>query len=108
GGIVALREDRAMNFGMQRLHAAVHHLGEAGDVGHVGDGQAEVAKELGGSAGAQQLDLEFLVQRLGKVGQAGLVGNTQQRAPDGDEVGHAKKGKAARAKSKSLLCAGEV
>ena len=34
-GIVAQRQKPAMHLGMQGLHAAVHHLGEAGHFGHV-------------------------------------------------------------------------
>ena len=50
-GIVADVEDAAVHMGMKRLDAAVEHLGEAGQVGDVADGEAGVAEGLGGASG---------------------------------------------------------
>jgi hypothetical protein len=62
---------------VQRLDAAVEHLGKAGVVGDLGDGQAGVGEQLGGAAGGQQLDAER-VQRAGEFDDAGLVGDGEQ------------------------------
>ena len=58
-GIVAQREQAAVDFGVQGFDPAVHHLGEAGDVGDIFHGQSRVAEEFGGAAGADQLDVEI-------------------------------------------------
>ena len=42
-GIVAHRQQAAMHLGMQRLDAAVHHFGEAGEVGNLAHRQAGIA-----------------------------------------------------------------
>ena len=56
---------------------AVQHLGEAGHLGHLGDGQAGVLQQPGGAAGGQQVDAQGH-QRGGEVGDAGLVGYGDQ------------------------------
>ena len=56
---------------MQRLHAAVHHLGESGDVGDVADRQTGVGKRFGGPAGRDQLDAE-LIQAFSEIRKAVL------------------------------------
>jgi hypothetical protein len=53
-GHVAPRQQAAVHLRVQRLHAAVEHLGEAGVVGHLGDRQAGIGQQLGGAAGGQQ------------------------------------------------------
>ncbi len=73
-------ENAAVNLGMQRLDAAIHDLGEPGDLGHVGHRQAGLPNRPGGTAGAEDLDIarcEF----PGQIDDAGLVGNTEQGAP---------------------------
>ena len=50
-GVAADGEQAAVHLGMQRLEAAVHHLGEAGVLGDVGDGDAGVLQGLGRAAG---------------------------------------------------------
>jgi hypothetical protein len=60
--------------GVQGLDAAVHHLGKAGVLGHLGDRQAGLQQQLGGAAGGQQLASEA-VQALGEFEDAGLVGD---------------------------------
>ena len=59
---------------MEGLDAAVEHLREAGEVADVLDGQAGLAQRTGRSAGRNQLDAKA-GQRLGKLDQAGLVGD---------------------------------
>ena len=55
-GIVADAEQAAMDRRMQRLHAPVHDLGEAGHVGDVAHRDAGRGDRLGGAAGRHQLD----------------------------------------------------
>ena len=71
-------------FGMQRLHAAVHHLGKAGELGHVAHLQAGVGERLAGAAGRDQLDA-VAGERAGELDQAGLVGHGEQGAGDAAE-----------------------
>ena len=77
---LAARQQAAVHLGVQRLDAAVQHLGELRDLGHLGDGQALVGEQLGGAAGGQELDAQR-VQGLRKFDDAGLVG-------DGEECVH--------------------
>ena len=46
GGILAPVKDSAVHLGMQRLHAAVEHFGEAGNLGNVPDRDPGVAQQL--------------------------------------------------------------
>ena len=46
--VVADGEQAAMDLGMQRLHPAVHHFGEAGHVRNPDGGQAGLSEYLGG------------------------------------------------------------
>ena len=80
-GIAADGQQAAVHLGMQRLEAAVHHLGKAGVLGDVLDGDAGVLERLGGAAGRQDLDA-VRRQRAGELDEAGLVGHRDQRAPD--------------------------
>jgi hypothetical protein len=57
-GHIAPRQQAAMHLGVQGLDAAVQHLGEAGDFGHLGHGQALVGQQLGGAAGGDELDAQ--------------------------------------------------
>ncbi len=45
------REKPAMNLRMQSFHAAVHQLGESGEIGNLADRKARIGKRLSGSAG---------------------------------------------------------
>ena len=54
--MMAAREDAAVDLGVQRLDAAVHHLGKAGDVRDVDDRQAGIGEGLGRAAGRDQLE----------------------------------------------------
>ena len=59
---------------VQRLDPAVHHLGEAGDLRHVDDGEAGLVQRRGCAAGRKQLDAERL-KRAGQIDETRLVGN---------------------------------
>ena len=52
--IVADVQNAAMHLGMQRLHAAVEHLGKAGQLGDVFHRDAGVAQQLRGASGGDQ------------------------------------------------------
>jgi hypothetical protein len=56
-GIVAAIEQAAMHLRMQRLHPAVHHLREAGQVGDTSRSpEAGFLQRLGRAAGRDQID----------------------------------------------------
>ena len=57
-------------FGMERLDAAIHHLGEAGDVRHVDDRQAGVGQRPGGAAGRHQLETTRADEPARKIDQS--------------------------------------
>ena len=82
--VVADREQAAMHLGMQRLHAAVHHLGKAGELGDVEHGEAGIGQRLAGAAGRDELDA-VLGERAGEIDQAGLVGDGDEGAGDAAE-----------------------
>ncbi len=84
-GQVAARQDAGVHFRLQRLHAAIQHLGEAGVVGDFGDGDAVVGQQFGGAAGGEDLHAE-LVQSLGEFENAGLVRHADERLLDGHAV----------------------
>ena len=73
GGQLAAGQQAAVHLGVQRLHAAIQHFRELGDLGHLGHGQAFLGQQLRGATGGQQLDAQG-VQGFGKVNNAGLVG----------------------------------
>ena len=56
GRIVATTEKPAVHLGMQCLDPAIHHLGKAGVVGHIADGDAGLFQVPPGAAGAEDLD----------------------------------------------------
>ncbi len=64
---------------VQRLDAAVQHLRETSHVRHVDDGKAGGGDRLRGAARRNQLDATF-DKAAGKLGQAGLVRDTQNCA----------------------------
>ncbi len=83
---VAAGQDAAMDARVQRLDAAVHHLGEAGIVADFGHRHAGVAKLLGGTAGREDLDAAR-GERLTERNEPGLVGNGNEGSCDADEIG---------------------
>ena len=58
---------------MQGFHAAVQHFGKAGVVRHFNHGDADIGKQLGGSACGQDF-YAHRVQSLGKGDDACFVG----------------------------------
>jgi hypothetical protein len=84
--IVADGEQAAMDGRMQRLDAAVHDLGKAGDVRNVPDGYALRRDRLRRAAGGDQLDASRM-ERAGQLGEPRLVGDRKQSAAWPDEVG---------------------
>ena len=75
-GTMTPREDAAVDRRVQRLDAAVHHLGKAGHVGDVDDRQAGRRQRLGGAAGRDQFDAAG-GEAAAELSQPGFVGNTQ-------------------------------
>ncbi|GMA79181.1 hypothetical protein GCM10025880_55980 [Methylorubrum aminovorans] len=84
-GVVAHREKAAMNRRMQRLHPSVHHLGKAGQLGHLFHGEARLGQRAVGAAGRDQFDAPP-AQRRGEVGEPGLVRDGEKGAGDPDLV----------------------
>ena len=72
-GLVATREEAAMNLRMECLHAAFHHLGKAGVLAHLGDGQTFFREQLGGAAGREQLVAVLFDEGGRKIDQTGFV-----------------------------------
>ena len=70
------RQDAGMDGGMQRLHPAVHHLGEPGDVRDVADGQTGVRERLRRPARGDQLDPQP-IEALSEIRKARFIRNTQ-------------------------------
>ena len=85
-GILAPMQDAAVNFGMQRLDAAIEHLGKAGEFRNIFDGDAGIAQQLGGASGGDEFDAEG-GELAREVYQAGLVGNAQDGALDTGRAG---------------------
>ena len=73
-GIVAHRQEAAVDLRMQGLDAAVHHLREARVVGDLGDRDAGLGDGFGRAPGRENFDA-MAGQRLGQLGKTGLVGN---------------------------------
>ncbi len=84
--IVAPREDAAVDRRMQRLDSPIHHFGKAGRLRHIGDGEARVAQRFGGAAGRQQRHA-LAGEKPGEFDEPGLVGDGNQRAANGNEIG---------------------
>ena len=77
---IASREQSTVHGGMQRLHASVEHLGDAGDVADIARREAGVAQRAGRATGRDDLPPE-LGEPARELDDAGLVG-------DGDEGAH--------------------
>ena len=76
-GPIAAGENAAVKRRMQRLHAAVHHLGKAGQVGDARDGQAGLGQRASGAARRDQLEAAR-GETAAQIDDPGLVGNAQQ------------------------------
>ena len=77
--IFAHEKQATVNLGMQRLDAAVEHLGETGIVAEFLRLDAGFAQCPGGAAGGDDLDAGT-GEYLGEGNQVGLVGNGNERA----------------------------
>ena len=55
-GIVAQRQQPAVTVRVQRFHAAIHHLGETGDVGYIDNLETSLAQGLCRAAGRDEFD----------------------------------------------------
>jgi hypothetical protein len=77
-GIVfaASSQQAAVNFGMQGFQPPVHHLREAGVIGHFDYRDATGAEQFGGAAGGQQFHPP-ISQSAGEIHQPGFVGNAE-------------------------------
>ena len=71
--VVALGKKAAVHRRVQRLHAAVHHLGELGNLVDGGNGNAGLCDNASRAARRDYLRTEFLGQRAGELDYAGLV-----------------------------------
>ena len=76
---VAAGEQAAVHLRVQRLHAALEHLGAAGQRRDALDGYARLGDDGLRAAGREQLPAEA-VQALRQLGDAGLVVGAQDRA----------------------------
>ena len=86
--VVADGEQAAMDLGMQRLHPAVHHFGEAGHLGDFEHGKAGVRQRLARAPGRDELH-SLRRQRTRELDDARLVGNGNEGARDAAEAfGH--------------------
>ena len=71
-GIVADRQQSAMDGGMQGLDPAIHDFGKAGDLAHIADGQPRFGERLACAAGGDEFDAG-LGELAGEVDNAALV-----------------------------------
>ena len=85
-GIAAHRQQAAVHLGVQRLDPAIHHLGEAGEVGHLGDVEPFGDERFARAAGRDEGDA-VRREAAREVDEARLVGDGEQRANDGTGVG---------------------
>ena len=63
-----------MHLRMQRLHPAIHHLGKAGELGHVEHVEAGIRQRPAGASGGDELDAAR-GERAGEIDEPGLVGH---------------------------------
>src|SRR5260370_4086643 len=80
-GVVANRQQSAMDFGMQGLDPTVHHFREASQVRHVADLEAGLGECSRGAPGGDELDAEAL-QPPGERDQSDLVGYRNEGSGD--------------------------
>ncbi|GJD73998.1 hypothetical protein CFIICLFH_2231 [Methylobacterium goesingense] len=79
--VAAHGEQSAMDARVQRLHPTVHHLGKAGEVGDLRDGQPGRTQGLVRPTRGDQRDAEA-VESSGELDEAGLVGDGEECAGD--------------------------
>src|SRR5262249_50700906 len=80
-GDVAAGEDRAVDLGMQRLHAAVQHLRKACGLRDVDDPHPRVADRLRGAPGREDLDAKR-GPNPGGLDEARFGANAHERPAD--------------------------
>src|SRR6185312_4870321 len=80
-GFALIGEQTGVHVRMQRLHPAVEDLGEAGDLLDWRDGNTGARNGFGGRTRRHDVDA-CVVQAAGQLGEAGLVVDTDQCAPD--------------------------
>ena len=73
---VAAGEDAAVYDGMEGLDPAIKHLGGAGEVGDLGDGESGVGDVTRGAASADQLAAS-VGEGAGEVGDTCLIINAE-------------------------------
>ena len=78
-GVRAAGEQATVHLGVEGLHAAVHHLGEARHTFNGDHREACLAERLGCAAGRDDLPAER-GQLAGELDDAALVRNRQQRS----------------------------
>ena len=76
-GEIAAGQQPAVYHRVQRLHAAVEHLGEAGDLADVAHGETGVTQRLGSTAGGDETEAA-LGEAAGEIDDAGFVGDTEE------------------------------
>ena len=85
-GIAANEQQTAVNFGVQRFHAAVQHFREAGKLADFDDRDARRLDRARRAAGGNNLDAE-LMELADELDQPCLIGNTDERAPNFTHAG---------------------
>ncbi len=83
----AAAEDAAVDLGMQRFDATVHHLGQSGVRGNVLDRNACFGEQARSAAGGQDFDAQ-IGKAAGESFDAAFVRDAEQRTGDGTVVGH--------------------
>ena len=73
-GQIAPRQQTAVDLGVQCFDAAIEHLREPGQLGHLGHRQTLLGQQLGGAAGGDQRHAQG-VQAVGEFNNAGFVGD---------------------------------
>ena len=85
---IAPRQNARVNFRLQRLHAPIQHLREAGVIRNFGDRDAVVGEQLGGAAGGEDFYAE-LVQAFGEFEYTGFIRYADECLFDGCHVSSA-------------------
>ena len=79
---VAACEQAAVDLGVQRLHAPVHHLGESRVVLNRGDGNASILEHLSRSARADDLHAKLVDECACKILDSAFIGKRDNRTLD--------------------------
>ena len=79
------RQDAAVHQGVQRLDAAVHHLGKSGHFGDADDGKSRGFECPRRTAGRHELETAR-GKTARELDEAGLIGNAQERSRHGNRA----------------------